>query len=303
MRIFVTGSTGFVGSAVVGELLSRGHTVLGLVRSDAGAAALTARGAEAWRGDLGDLPRLRDGAARADAVIHTAFDHDFTKYAESCAHDARVIAALADAFVGTTRPLVVTSAMGAAGFRPTAAAPLATEDVEVHVGPGSHPRVQSEEAVTAAVARGVHASLVRLPPSVHGEGDPHFVATLVAVARRTRTSAYVGEGTHRWSAVHRLDAARLFRLVAEAGLVDGRFHAVAEEGIALRELALRIGTLLEVPVVSLSPDEASRHFGGFTRFASLDAPASSAVTRARLAWEPRERDLLADLAAGAYGSR
>lgn len=298
MRIFVTGATGFVGSAVVRELLDAGHRVLGLVRSDDGAAQLAALGVEAQRGSVEDLESLKSGAARADAVIHTAFNHDFSRFKESCEVDRRAIEALGAALVGTTRPLVVTSALGVLprGVFSTEASPPAT-------GAAAHPRAASEQAADAVAARGVHVSVVRLPPSTHGEGDPHFAATLIRVAREKGVSAYIDDGRNRWPAVHRLDAAQLYRLAAERSEPGARYHAVAEEGIALRTLAEAIGERLRVPVVSKLRDEAAEVERGFAHFAAMDVPSSSVRAQAELGWQPRQPSLLADLAQGHYFDR
>jgi nucleoside-diphosphate-sugar epimerase len=295
MRIFVTGATGFVGSAVVKELLGAGHQVLGLVRSDTGAAELTALGAEPHRGSLEDLQSLKSGAARTDAVIHTAFNHDFTRFKQSCEEDRGIIEALAAPLVGTTRPLVVTSALG---VLPRGV--LATEETAPASGSAAHPRAVTEQAVDAIAARGVRVAVVRLPPSTHGDGDPHFAATLIRIAREKGVSAYIDDGANRWPAVHRLDAAVVYRLVAERAQAGKRYHAVAEEGIALRNIADVIGRRLGVPIVSKLRDEAAEHFGGFAHFAALDVPASSARTRAELDWSPRQPDLLTDLEQGTY---
>ncbi len=291
MRIFVTGATGFVGSAVVRELRDAGHRVLGLARSDAAAARLATEGVEAHRGDLDDLDSLRRGAAAADGVIHTAFDHDFSKFRDSCEADRRIIAALADALAGSSRPLVVTSGIGVLPQGVTA-----TEDSAPSSGPAAHPRAASEEAANAAVARGVRACIVRLPPSVHGAGDHGFVPILIRIARETGVSAYPGEGRNRWPAVHRADAARVFRLAIEAGEAGARFHAVAETGIPFRDLAAFIGRGLGVPVASASPD----HFGWFAPFAAMDVPATATRTQERLGWRPEHPGLLSDLETGGY---
>ncbi|EPX63139.1 3-beta hydroxysteroid dehydrogenase/isomerase [Cystobacter fuscus DSM 2262] len=295
MRVFVTGATGFVGSAVVQELLAAGHEVLGLARSDAGAASLTAIGAFVQRGSIEELDSLERGAATSDAVIHTAFNHDFSKYKESCEFDRRVIETLGAALAGTTRPLIITSALG---VLPKGV--LGTEETAPASGVEAHPRAATEEAADAVAARGVRVSVVRLPPSVHGDGDPHFVPTLIKLARRTGLSAYIGDGGNRWSSVHRLDAARLYRLVLEKRPGGGRYHAVADEGIPFRDIATAIGRRLGVPSVGKPRDEAAQHFGGFMNFAALDAPASSARTREQLGWNPKQVGLLADLEQGRY---
>ena len=293
MRIFVTGSTGWVGSAIVEDLIAAGHEVLGLTRSDKGAAALAAAGAEIHRGTLADLDSLASGAARSDAVIHTAFNHDFSKFAENCAEDERAIEALGAALKGSDRPLLVTS-----GVALLAPGRTATEE-DTPPKPSPFPR-KSEDATAALVELGVRASTVRLAPSVHGHGDHGFVPILVGIAREKGVSAYIDEGRNRWPAVHRLDAARVYRLALEHGTVPGPFHAVAEEGVSFREIAEVIGRRLGLPVVSKSPEEAAEHFGWFAMFAGIDAPTSSARTRANLDWKPEQPGLIADIDHPAY---
>ncbi|GAB2175554.1 SDR family oxidoreductase [Dongia sp. agr-C8] len=292
MRVFVTGATGFVGSAVVQELIESGHAVIGLVRSDAGAKALAATGATVHRGDVQDLNSLQSGAAQADAVIHTAFIHDFTKFKESCEIDRRAIAAMGETLAGSSKPLIVTSGTGLlpSGRRTT------EEDT-----PGEGlPRVATEEAAAGVQARGVNVSVMRLPPSVHGDGDHGFVPMLIAMAHEKGASAYIGDGNNRWGAVHRLDAARLYRLVLERGNGPARYHATAEEGVPFKEIAGVIGRRLGLPVVSKSPEEAQAHFTWFAHFAALDNRASSARTRAITGWEPTGPGLIADIDRDAY---
>lgn len=286
MRIFVTGATGFIGSATVTELIEAGHEVIGLARTDEGAAALTSAGARPHRGSLEDLDSLRAGAAAADGVIHTAFIHDFSRIQDSGAVDLRAVETLAD----TGRQLVITS--GTALVTPGRAA--TENDMSDPAGAGSH-RAPSEHA---ALAQG--GVVVRFPPSVHGEGDHGFVPTLIGVARERGVSAYVGDGCNRWAAVHRLDAARLFRLAVETAPAGSVLHGVGEEGVPAREIAEVIGRHLDVPVISISPDEALEHFGWIGRFFSLDVPASSAITQERLGWSPAHHGLIEDLEQGHY---
>ena len=294
MRIFVTGATGFVGSAVVQDLISAGHQVLGLARSDAGAALLSAAGAEVHRGTLEDLDSLRKGAAAVDGVIHTGFNHDFSRMAANCELDRLAIEALGDALAGSNRPLLVTSGLallapGRVGTEADAAVPRTS----------AYPRA-SEATALALAAKGLRASVVRLPPSVHGQGDHGFVPTLIAIAREKGQSVYIGKGVNRWPAVHRLDAARAYRLAIEGDVTRGPFHAVAEEGVAFKNIAEVIADRLGVPLVSKSPQDAAEHFGWFAMFAALDAPASSVRSRDVLNWEPTHPGLLEDIGEPGY---
>lgn len=295
MRVFVTGATGFIGSAVVRDLLDAGHQVVGLARSDEGAAKLAATGAEVRRGTLQELDALRAEAAAADGVIHTAFIHDFANFAASAEVDRLAIEAFGEALAGSDRPLVVaggTALLGSGGG-------LATEESAI---PASSPvpRVSEQTALRYADA-GVRASVVRLPPSVHGEGDTHgFVPTLIKLARTQGTAAYLDEGTNVWPAVHRFDAARVFRLAVESAPAGRRLHAVADQGIPLRRIAEIIGATLNVPVKSVSSDDAEAYFGWFSHFAAVDHSCSSALTQEWLGWRPEHIGLVEDLEAGHY---
>jgi nucleoside-diphosphate-sugar epimerase len=295
MRVFLTGATGFIGSAIVQELIGAGHQVLGLARSDAGASALIAAGAEVHRGDLEDLDSIRSGAADVDGVIHTAFNHDFSKFKANAESDRRVIEALGAVLAGSERPLIVTSGIGLlkSTGRP------ATEEDKPSAGP--NPRIASEEAADVVAATGVRVAVVRLPPSVHGEGDYAFVPMLIGIAREKGVSVYKGEGQNLWPAVHRLDAARLFRLALEKAAPPGtRFHGIAEEGISFREIAEAIGKGLNIPVISKSPEDAAEHFGWFAHFAAMDIAASAKQTQETLGWTPEQPGLIADLNGNSY---
>ena len=296
MKIFVTGATGFIGSAIVPELIGAGHQVLGLARSDAGARSLIAAGADVHRGSVEDLESLRSGAAASDGVIHTAFIHDFARFKEVCEIDRRAIEALGSALAGSDRPLIITSG---AAIASTPGRHTTEEDA-----PNSPiPRVASEEAAASVAVQGVRVSVVRLP-QVHNPVKQGLITYMIALAREKGVSAYVGDGRNRWPAVHLLDAARLYRLAlekaAEKGATGARYNAVAEEGVTLREIAETIGRGLNVPVVSKSAEEAGEHFGWLTHFVGHDVPASSALTQQRLGWRPTGPGLIADLNAMKY---
>jgi len=288
MRIFVTGATGFIGSAVVQELISAGHSVIGLVRSDVGTKSLIAAGADVLRGDLEDLGSLRIGAAMSDAVIHTAFVHDFSKFKQSCEIDQRAIEALGAALAGSDRLLLVTS-----GLALVASGRAATEEDAPVPTSTSYPRA-SEVTAMSLLARGVRASVVRLP-QVHDRVKQGLVTYLINIACQKGISAFVGEGLNCWAAVHVLDAARLYRLALENGTAGAKYHAVAEEGVPVRKIAESIGRGLKVPTVSLSADQAREHFGAIGLFAGLDLVASSALTQQRLDWRPTQIGLMDDL--------
>jgi nucleoside-diphosphate-sugar epimerase len=289
MRVFVTGATGFIGSLVVKELISAGHQVLGMTRSEAGAKALAAAGAEVHRATLEDPESLRAGAAQSDGVIHTAFDHDFSNFVANCEKDRRAIEALGDALAGSDRPLLITSGTGLGIGGP---GQLAMEDVVNFNHP--NPRVASEKAGESLLAAGINVSVVRLP-QVHDPVKQGLITPAVAIAREKGVSAYVGEGQNRWPAAHVLDVARLYRLAFERREAGARYHAVAEEGIKARDIAEVVGQGLKMPVVSLSPEEAPAHFGWLAAFVGLDMPASSKQTRQRLGWQPQGPGLLEDL--------
>lgn len=295
MRVFVTGGTGFIGTAVVRELIGAGHEVVGLARSDEKAEQLRRAGAGVHRGDLADQDSLAAGAGAADGVIHLAFGHDFSKYREMGEADRRAIEAMAAAMEGTGRPLVITS-----GTTVVTTGRTISEDERAREDSPSGVRAPSEHALEAWSKRGVRGVAVRLPPSVHGQGDHGFVPMLIGVAREKRLAAYIGDGANRWPAVHRLDAARLFRLALETGSPGSRVHGAAEEGVPIRAIAEVIGERLGVPVRSLSADEAGAHFDWMAMFVGIDNPTASAATREALGWRPQEPGLLEDLRNASY---
>jgi nucleoside-diphosphate-sugar epimerase len=291
MRVFLTGATGFIGSAVVRELIDAGHQVLGLARSDAGAKSLIAAGAQVHRGTLEDLESLRSGAAAADGVIHAAFIHDFNNYAPAAEADRRAIETLGAELAGSDRPLVVTSGTLVLQGR----GPLLTEEDKANP---NFPR-KSEDAL-AMLPQGVHVVIVRLPPSVHGDGDHGFVPALINIARQKGVSAYIGDGLNRWPAVHRLDAAHLYRLAIEKGSAGARYHGIGDEGIPVRDIAEVIGRRLSLPIVAKSPEEAAEHFGWLANFFAMDSPASSVQTQKQLGWRPTHPSLITDMDGSSY---
>jgi nucleoside-diphosphate-sugar epimerase len=293
MRVFVTGASGWIGSAAVAELLAADHQVLGLARSDAAAEAVAALGAQVHRGSLDDLDSLRDGAGQCDGVLHLGYNHDFSRMAEAAQTDQQAIEVLGSVLVDTCGPFVVAS-----GVLGLAAGRVATE--QDLPDPSLHPRTAGIVLATSFAERGVRTSSVRFAPTVHGAGDHGFIATLVSIARDKGSSAYVADGSNCWPAVHRLDAGRLVRLAVESAPAGSALHAVAEEGVPTREIAEAIGAGLGLPVVSVSADEAGEHFGWMGRFFAMDSRASNAYTRELLGWEPTHQGLIADLAAGYY---
>jgi nucleoside-diphosphate-sugar epimerase len=290
MRVFVTGATGFIGSAVVKELIAAGRHVLGLSRSKEKVAALAATGAEVIDGTLEDLDGLKRAAAGSDGVIHLAFNHDFSKFVANCEDDRRVIEALGLALDGSEKPLIVTSGTLIANSAPGRSA---TEEDEA-ASAAAIPRAASEEAAVAIAAKGANVSVVRLP-QVHDTTRQGLITYAIAMAREKGVCPYVGDGHNRWPAAHVLDTARLYRLALERAERGAKYHAVAEEGVSFRDIAEVLGKRLKLPVMSIAPEQAEAHFGWLAHFVGRDAPASSALTRQRLRWQPTERGMIADL--------
>lgn len=295
MKVFVTGATGFIGSALVKELKDAGHEVMGLARSEASANSLVATGVRVHRGDLEDLNSLRSGATWAEGVIHAGFVHDFSRFKEVCEIDRVAIETIGSVLEGSNRPFIVTS--GTALVKPGT---LATEDMDSQHDTSKFPRV-SETAALAFAARGVRAMAIRLSPSVHGVGDRHgFIPILINIAREKGISAHIGEGLNHWNAVHRLDAVRLYRLALERGQPGSRYHAVGDEAIQLTTIAAAIAKKMRLPQAPIPLADAASHFGWFTNFAAIDCPASSKLTQQRLGWKPTHPSLLDDLSGDIY---
>ncbi|MBJ7597959.1 MAG: 3-beta hydroxysteroid dehydrogenase [Candidatus Nephthysia bennettiae] len=293
MRVFVTGASGWIGSAAVAELLKAGHQVLGLARSDKSAAAIGALGAEVHRGSLDDLDSLRAGAAASDGVVHLGYSHDFSRMAEAAEMDRRALETIGATLEGTGGPLVVAS--GVLGQAPGRV--LTEQDA---ADPNLHPRIAAAQAALALAERGVRSSIVRFAPTVHGPGDHGFVARLVAIARDKGVSGYIGDGANQWPAVHRFDAAKLVRLAVDGAPAGSALHAIAEEGIPTRDIAEAIGRGLKLPVVSVSAEQADEHFGWLGRFFGADSRVSNVLTRKLLGWEPTHQGLVADLKEAHY---
>lgn len=290
MRVFVTGATGFIGSAVVKELIAAGHEVLGLCRSEDKAPALAAAGAEVYRGSIADPESLKEGASRSDGVIHLAFNHDFSRFVQNCEDDRHVIKALGSVLAGSDRPLIVTSGTPIANTVPGQPA----EEDNATVGSDTHPRAASEEEAASVAADGVNVSVVRLP-QVHDTVKQGLITPVIEMYREKGACAYVGDGLNRWPAAYILDVARLYRLAIEKAEPNAKYHAVAEEGVPMRDIAEAIGRRLKLPVKSIAPEEAQAYFGWLAMFAGHDMPASSAQTRRKLGWEPIGPGLIADL--------
>jgi nucleoside-diphosphate-sugar epimerase len=292
MRVFVTGATGYVGAAVIDELLGAGHTVLGAARTDEGLKALSARGVEGHRGDLTEPETLAAGARACDAVAHTAFIHDFSRFAENIEIERVAVSAMLDALDGSDKPFVISSGLLLLQAKGAA---LTETDVGADSGRGA-----TENMVSAAAARGIRTAAIRLSPTTHSKDDRGFIPRLIDIARKSGVAAYIGEGANRWPAAHRLDSARLYRLALEKGSPGARYHAVGDEGVPTREIAGAIGRHLGLPVVSLPAEKANEHFGFLGMFFGVDAPATAHVTRAELGWAPSQPGLLAGLASDAY---
>lgn len=294
MKVFVTGATGFVGSAVVDQLLAAGHQVLGLARSDKSAGLLLTKRAGVVRGDLNDLPSLQRGVETSDAIIHTGFVHDFSRYAQCCDIDRNAIEAMGEVLAGSDRLLIVTS-----GIPMHLPGQIVCEADTAPSASAEYPR-QSEASTIALAERGINTAVIRLPPSVHGKGDHGFVPTLIDIARQKGISAYFAEREAHWPAVHRDDAARLYMRALDHGQADGPYQAVAEQAIPFRAIAEAIGTLLGIPTVALTEEEAQSHFSWFQMFAGMDCKASSEHTRSLLDWQPQEPGLLSDIMHAEY---
>jgi nucleoside-diphosphate-sugar epimerase len=305
MRVFVTGASGWIGSAVVPELIGAGHQVTGLARSDASAAALIAAGAQVQRGSLDDLDSLRSAAAASDGVIHLAFKHDIAfsgDFQGAADADRRAIETFGEALADSGRPFLIAS--GTLGLAPgrvgTERDGLAPDPASKAPIGGAHTRMANAQLTLSLADGGVRSSVVRLPPTVHGDGDNGFMATIVRVARDKSVSGYIGDGANRWPAVHRLDAAHLFRLALEKAPAGSALHAIADEGVPIRDIAEVIGRHLDLPVVAISPEDAGEHFAWLASFLAIDSPASSTLTRELLGWQPTQPGLIDDLDKGHY---